>query len=182
MTQPMPISPTNYKFAQILADLEGEQLEIAFLASVIPHHRDAIEMVQLELKNGSSPDIRTHAENILANQQHQIDQFTSWLKDWYGLTPEEAVAKAPENAREMMQTMQEEMQKMLKELAEVPAGEDFDVSFVREMIPHHNSGIVEFLEAQSRAVHPQLRISATEGITTQQAQAANFRTWLAGRS
>lgn len=178
MIQPMPTSPANYKFAQILSGLEGEQLEITFLASVIPHHRDAVEMVQLELKNGISPDIRTHAENILANQQHQVEQFTSWLEEWYGLTPEEAMAKTPPNAHEVMQTMQEETQKMLKGLAAVPAGEEFDVEFVREMIPHHHGGIVEFLEVQSRAIHPQLRISATEGITTQQAQAANFRTWL----
>ena len=50
------------------------------------------------------------------------------------------------------------------------------------MIPHHQSGIIEFLEPQSRAVHPQLRVAATAGITTQQAQVADFRTWLAGRA
>ncbi|WP_240505711.1 DUF305 domain-containing protein [Kocuria marina] len=64
----------------------------------------------------------------------------------------------------------------------VEAGEDFDVAFVQKMIPHHNSGIIEFLEPQSRAVHPQLRVAATSGITTQQAQVADFRTWLAGRA
>lgn len=182
MTQPMPTPPTSHKFAQILAGLEGEQLETTFLAAVIPHHQDAVEMAQLELKNGSSPDIRTHAENIIGNQQHQIDQFTTWLKEWYGLTPEEAVDQAPENAHEVMQTMQDHTQKVLKELAAVPSSEDFDVAFVREMIPHHHSGIAELLEIQSRAVHPQLRISAAEGITTQQAQAVNFRTWLAAQS
>ena len=50
------------------------------------------------------------------------------------------------------------------------------------MIPHHQSGIIEFLEPQSRAPHAQLRVAATAGITTQQAQVADFRTWLAGRS
>lgn len=180
--QPKPMSPTDFKLAATLATLEGEQLEITFLAAVIPHHRDAIDMVKLELDNGASPDILTHGENIIANQQHQIDQFTTWLKDWYGLTPEEAMAQAPENARESMQTMKAETEKMLQELAAVPAGTEFDVAFVRAMIPHHNGGIVEFLEVQSRAVHPQLRISATEGITTQQAQAANFRTWLGAQN
>ena len=62
------------------------------------------------------------------------------------------------------------------------AGEDFDVAFVQKMIPHHQSGIIEFLEPQSRAPHAQLRVAATAGITTQQAQVADFRTWLAGRS
>ncbi|MFC4371288.1 MULTISPECIES: hypothetical protein [Micrococcaceae] len=34
---------------------------------------------------------------------------------------------------------------------------------------------------QSRAPDPQLRVTAMAGITTQQAQVADFRTWLAGR-
>ncbi len=90
--QPEPTSPTAYEFGETLAGLEGEELEITFLAEIIPHHRAAIEMSQLELERGVSPDIRTHAENIIANQQHQIDQFTRWLEEWYGLTPEEAMA------------------------------------------------------------------------------------------
>lgn len=170
MLQPDPTSPTAYDFGETLAGLEGEQLEITFLAEIIPHHQAAIEMSELELERGVSPDIRTHAENIIANQQHQIEQFTRWLEEWYGLTPEEAMAQAPE-----------ETQTMIEELSAVEAGEDFDVAFVQKMIPHHQAGIIELLEPQSRAPHAQLRVAAAAGITTQQAQVADFRTWLAGR-
>lgn len=181
MLQPAPTSPTAYDFGETLAGLECEELEITFLAEIIPHHRAAIEVAELELERGTSPDIRTHAENIIANQQHQIEQFTRWLEEWYGLTPEEAMAQAPEEAQQEMATLEEETQMMIQELSEVPAGEDFDVAFVQEMIPHHQSGIVEFLEPQARAPHTQLRVAATAGITTQQAQVADFRTWLAGQ-
>lgn len=180
--QPEPTSPTAYEFGETLAGLEGEELEITFLAEIIPHHRAAIEMSQLELERGVSPDIRTHAENIIADQQHQIEQFTRWLDQWYGLTPDEAKAQVPAEAQEEMKILEEETQMMIEELSAVEAGEDFDVAFVQKMIPHHNSGIIEFLEPQSRAVHPQLRVAATAGITTQQAQVADFRTWLAGRA
>ncbi|KHE74721.1 hypothetical protein AS25_05485 [Kocuria marina] len=182
MLQPAPTSPTAYEFGETLAGLEGEELEITFLAEIIPHHRAAIEMSQLELERGVSPDIRTHAENIIANQQHQIDQFTRWLEEWYGLTPEEAMAQVPAEAQEEMKILEEETQMMIEELSAVEAGEDFDVAFVQKMIPHHQSGIVEFLEPQARAPHTQLRVAATAGITTQQAQVADFRTWLAGRA
>ncbi|WP_180536745.1 DUF305 domain-containing protein [Micrococcus luteus] len=179
--QPEPTSPTVYEFGETLAGLEGRELEITFLAEIIPHHQAAIEMAQLELERGTSPDIRTHAENIIANQEHQIDQFTRWLEDWYGLSPEEAMDEAPEEARQEMVTLEEETQAMIAELEEMSAGEDFDVAFVQKMIPHHQGGIVESLEPQSRAPHPQLRVAAMAGITTQQAQVADFRTWLAGR-
>lgn len=181
MLQPDPTSPTAYEFGETLATLEGEELEITFLAEIIPHHRAAIEMSQLELERGVSPDIRTHAENIIANQQHQIDQFTRWLEEWYGLTPEEAMAQAPTEAQEEMKILEEQTQMMIEELSAVEAGEDFDVAFVQKMIPHHQAGTIEFLELQSRAPHAQLRVAATAGITTQQAQVADFRTWLAGR-
>ncbi|MBN6811593.1 DUF305 domain-containing protein [Kocuria marina] len=180
--QPEPTSPTAYEFGETLAGLEGEELEITFLAEIIGHHQGAIEMAELELERGTSPDIRTHAENIVADQQHQIEQFTRWLDQWYGLTPEEAMAQVPAEAQEEMKILEEETQMIIEELSAVEAGEDFDVAFVQKMIPHHNSGIIEFLEPQSRAVHPQLRVAATAGITTQQAQVADFRTWLAGRA
>ena len=176
-----PTSPTAYLFGETLAKLEGEQLEITFMAEIIPHHRAAIEMAELELERGTSPDIRTHAENIIAEQQHQIDQFTRWLEEWYGLTPEEAMAQAPKEARQEMAALEEETRRMIEELRQVPAGEEFDVAFVQKMVPHHQAGIIEFLEPQSRAVHPQLRVAASTGITTQEMEVADFVTWLSGR-
>jgi uncharacterized protein (DUF305 family) len=176
-----PASPTAYLFAETLAKLSGEELETTFLAEIIPHHRAAIEMAELELERGTSPDIRTHAENIIANQQHQIDQFTRWLDEWYGLTPDEAMEQAPEEARQEMKVLEEETQQMVDELAEVPAGEEFDIAFARMMASHHASGIVEFLEPQARAEHPQLRVASTNGIVTQEMQIADFVTWLSSR-
>ncbi|WP_189240764.1 DUF305 domain-containing protein [Planomonospora parontospora] len=49
------------------------------------------------------------------------------------------------------------------------------------MIPHHSGGVVELLEPQSRAVHAELRVAAA-GISTQEAEIADFRTWLSGQS
>ncbi|MCG5466618.1 hypothetical protein MED01_005655 [Micromonospora sp. MED01] len=43
------------------------------------------------------------------------------------------------------------------------------------------AGIVEFIERQSRAPHPQLRFAAASGIVNQESQVVGFRTWLAGR-
>lgn len=180
--RPEATSPTAYDFGETLARLEGERLEITFLAEIIPHHRAAIEMARLELERGTSADIRTHAENIIASQQHQVDQFTRWLEEWYGLTPEEAMARAPAEARHEMARMERETRQDLAELRGVPAGEAFDVAFVKKIIPHHSAGIIEFLEPQSRAVHPQLRVAAATGITQQEAEIADFRTWLSARA
>ncbi|WP_448072918.1 DUF305 domain-containing protein [Georgenia yuyongxinii] len=180
--QPDATSPTAYDFGETLAKLEGEQLEITFLAAIIPHHRGAMEMAELELDRGVSPQIRTQAENIIASQQNQIDQFTRWLDEWYGLTPEQAMEQVPAEARDEMATMEQESQQDMADLEKVPAGKKFDVAFVQKMIPHHSAGIVEFLEPQARAPHAELRVAATNGIVSQESQVADFRTWLAGQA
>jgi uncharacterized protein (DUF305 family) len=180
-TMPIPTSATAFQFGATLAGLEGRDLETTFLAEIIPHHGAAITMAQLELERGVDDDIRTHAEDIIANQRHQIDQFTRWLREWYQLTPEQAMAQAPEQARQQMAALERETQQMIAELRNVAAGAEFDIAFVQRMIPHHQAGIVEFLEPQSRAPHAQLRVAAASGINTQTAQVADFRTWLSAR-
>ncbi|MGA5148156.1 DUF305 domain-containing protein [Streptomyces griseoincarnatus] len=133
--QPMPTSPVAYELGETLAKLSGKKLEITFLAEIISHHRAAIEMAKLELERGVDPDIRTHAENIIANQRHQIEQFTRWLHEWYGLTPEQAMEHVPDEARREMEKMEQETQRMTSELRHVGKGKKFDVEFVRHMIP-----------------------------------------------
>jgi uncharacterized protein (DUF305 family) len=180
--QPMRTDPTAYEFGETLARQDGRALEVTFLAEIIFHHRSAIAMARLERARGKDPDIRTHADNIIAGQQHQVAQFTRWLREWYGLTPEQAMEQAPAEAQREMADMERESQEMLAELRAVPAGRQFDIEFVRRIIPHHNSGVIEFLEPQARAVHAQLRVAASTGIVTQESEIADFRTWMSQQS
>ncbi len=180
--QPERTSPAAYAFGETLAKLDGKALEVTFLAEIISHHQGAIEMAKLELERGTDPDIRTHAENIISSQQNQVRQFTRWLKEWYGLTPEQARRQAPREAQQEMAALEKQMRADLARLKQVPAGEPFDVAFVRMIIPHHSAGIIEFLEPQSRAPHAQLRVAAATGIVTQEAEIADFRTWLDGQA
>ncbi|GAA3503216.1 hypothetical protein GCM10019016_103260 [Streptomyces prasinosporus] len=180
--QPMPTSPVAYEIGETLAKLEGKHLEITFLAEIISHHKAAIEMAELELQRGTDPGIRTHAENIIANQKHQVEQFTRWLHQWYGLTPEEAMEHVSAEARKEMAEMEKDSERMMAELQAVPKGKEFDVEFVRMIIPHHDSGVIEFLEPQARAVHAELRTAAASGAMTQESEIVDFRTWLSGHA
>jgi uncharacterized protein (DUF305 family) len=177
---PQHVPRPAYAFGETLSKLAGPKLEITFMAGIIPHHADAIEMAQMELARGQSADLRAHAENIIASQRHQIEQFTAYLRTWYGLTPEQAMAQMPAEAMAEHEAMMAESRRSMDELASVPAGHQFDVAFAQRMIPHHQAGIIEFLEPQGRARHAALRVAASTGINEQQAEATDFRTWLAG--
>lgn len=179
--QPVRTGPTAYDFGETLATLGGKALETTFMGEIVMHHRAAIQMALLERKRGRDRDIRTHAMNIISSQRDQITQFRTWLDRWYGLTPAQARGQASPEARAEMTAMMKESDRRMNELQAVPSGPRFDVAFVRMMIPHHTSGVVEFLEPQARAPHPQLRVAATTGLMSQEAEIADFRTWLSRR-
>lgn len=176
--QPEATSRLSYRLGGILATLESKELELTFLAAIIPHHQAAIDMAEMELERGADNHIRSHARDIINGQQEQIDLFTRWLEQWYGLSPDQAGAQAPPEAREVMAAMEQETQARMQQLANAPGGQAFDVEFVRLMIPHHNGGIIEFLEPQSRAVHAKLRDESASGIATQEKEVVDFRQWL----
>ncbi|GHE75914.1 DUF305 domain-containing protein [Streptomyces lavendulocolor] len=180
--QPMPTPPVAYEFGETLAKLKGKQLEITFLAEIIGHHKAAIEMAELELERGVDPDIRTHAENIIASQKHQVEQFTRWLHQWYGLTPEDAMEHISAEARKEMAEMEKDTERMMDMLRAVDKGKKFDTAFVHMIIPHHGSGVIEFLEPQARAVHAELRVAAASGAMTQESEIVDFRKWLSGQA
>ena len=43
------------------------------------HHQQGVEMAEMELANGKSPEMKTMARNIIASQKKEIAQFDKWL-------------------------------------------------------------------------------------------------------
>ena len=53
--------------------------EIMFAQGMIPHHQQAIEMSNLALKNGASPEVKKLAKGIISAQRKEITQLKYWL-------------------------------------------------------------------------------------------------------
>ena len=157
----------------------GKSLTARALMKLLPKHTrieaDKLAFDGIDILSASEKQMRTirgkRAGFILQDPKYSLDPVMSIGRQIVEtLRTHERVSKA--EARERALAM----------LEAVPAGPEFDAAFVRHMIPHHQAGIVEFLEPQSRAPHAELRVSASEGITAQAAQVADFRTWLSARS
>ena len=55
----------------------------AFVDNMIPHHRSAIEMAEVALRNTDNPKIKELATNIVEAQRREISQMNEWRKRWY---------------------------------------------------------------------------------------------------
>jgi hypothetical protein len=78
------------RYATVLSGLSGPVLEQTFLGNMVSHHAAAVAMAQLELARGTHPQAKTLARQIIAAQNGEITEMTTWLRQWYGLTPQQA--------------------------------------------------------------------------------------------
>ena len=61
--------------------------DVAFVLGMIPHHQGAIDMAQIQLPYGKDPANRKLAREIIAAQQHEIEEMKSWLAAKASSTP-----------------------------------------------------------------------------------------------
>ena len=50
-----------------------------FMLMMIPHHRAAVAMAQVELRYGKSEQVKSLARNIISDQRKEISQMKNWL-------------------------------------------------------------------------------------------------------
>jgi len=46
------------------------------------HHQGAIQMASTELTDGSLPEVKQLAQQIITSQQREVDQFAAWQRSW----------------------------------------------------------------------------------------------------
>jgi uncharacterized protein (DUF305 family) len=55
----------------------------AFIDNMIPHHRSAIAMAEVAVKESEDPEIREIANDIVSAQEREIGQMKQWRQEWY---------------------------------------------------------------------------------------------------
>lgn len=66
--------------ADMMAGGTATDIDVAFVCSMIPHHRGAIDMAQAELAHGDDPWAREMATAIIAAQEKEIADMLKWLE------------------------------------------------------------------------------------------------------
>lgn len=79
-TAPMPGMMTDEQMAQLGA-AGGAEFDRMWLTGMIAHHQGAIDMARIELVEGSSPDAKALAQQIIDTQQVEITRMRALLQD-----------------------------------------------------------------------------------------------------
>jgi len=149
-----------------LAQKSGQDFEIAYINSIIPHHQDAIAMARMVQNDAPHKEVRDAATTIINAQQKEIEDLTSWMSDWYGQQPN------PDPRMKMSQSMMD----MLMQ-ADPAMREKLFLAMMRE---HHETAIKIGQLVLQKATHNELKDQAQEMIRSQQEEQAMFGGWLQG--
>lgn len=85
-----PGQSTSETYAPMMGDLtqlQGDDLDRAFLEGMVMHHMGAVMMSQMLLNRNlvEHQPVRPFAEAIATTQQQEISQMQTWLRNWFGV-------------------------------------------------------------------------------------------------
>ena len=125
------------------------EADVEFATAMIPHHAQALVLVDMTMGREIDPELAALAEQIRAAQAPQIEQMADWLTDWDEPVPETMRDHA--NAHGDSHVEDSDMPGMMSadDLAELEAlsGPEFEGEWVEAMIEHHE-GAVEMAEQE----------------------------------
>ncbi|MBN1631385.1 MAG: DUF305 domain-containing protein [Thermoleophilia bacterium] len=164
-------STADCAFGGITGDIDRH-----FIEQMVPHHEDAVAMADLALSRAEHSELRALAETIKRDQSREIDQMLAWYRSWYGVDAptDESVSRGRGMGRGVMGggMMHDEGDMEVLEAAPV-----FDKEFIRQMIPHHQMGVMMARMVLARTDRPEIEDLARSIIRTQTDETEQMRDW-----
>ncbi|UDY37358.1 DUF305 domain-containing protein [Dermatobacter hominis] len=153
----------------------ADSVDVGFMQDMTTHHQQAVEMANIVAENGSDPDVRAFAREILTFQQYEVGYMEALLEDlgqwpfpsdrtameWMGMssTPEQMPGMQPEAEVEELQDAR---------------GAEVEALFIPMMIDHHKGGIHMAEYAAEHASDPRVRSLAERIVMQQSGEIADF--------
>ena len=147
--------------------------DVEFATAMIPHHAQALEMVDLTVGRDLSPEVQALAAQIREAQAPEVEQMSDWLTSWDEPVPETSLnhANAEGEGHDMEGMDSDEMPGMMSadEMDELEAAPDaeFEAMFLEMMIDHHQ-GAVDMAETEQSDGEYAEAVTLAEAIETSQ--------------
>jgi uncharacterized protein (DUF305 family) len=152
-----------------------------FIEEMIPHHEDAVAMSELALTRAEHPELKQLAETVNRDQTREIEEMRAWYRSWYGVDPpagDDVFRGHGFRGHGMGQGMMGRF--MMHDGADMEvlqAATVFDKEFIRQMIPHHQMGVMMARMVLSHTDRPEIEELARSIIRTQTNEIDQMRAW-----
>ena len=143
---------------------------LQFIDTMIAHHQGAIDMAQLVNTRTQRAEMKKLAQGIIDEQRREIADMQMWRKKWFGDAKPALNTDFPG-----MKTGMAEMNTV--KLAGLKANE-FDIEFIRQMIPHHEGAIEMAKALKTDDTYAELSKLADNIIRAQTAEIDQMKEWL----
>jgi uncharacterized protein (DUF305 family) len=65
----------------MIEGMTASDADVAFACGMIPHHRAAISMAEVELKSGDDEQMKVMAQKIIDAQKQEISELEKWIEE-----------------------------------------------------------------------------------------------------
>ena len=152
----------------------GERIndaDVLFATEMIPHHAQALEMVDLTVGRQLGPELRALAEQIREGQAPEIQQLVGWLTEWGEEVP--ATSRDHVNSGHDAEHLDQDMPGMMSaeemDGLEAAQGAEFESRWL-EMMAEHHQGAIAMARAEQAGGHAKPVIALAEAIVAAQEQ------------
>lgn len=136
-----------------------------FLTDMIPHHEQALQMVDMTDGRELSPEFAELTAAIEAAQGPEIDLMTEWLTAWGLEVPESTGHEGMHHDDGTGMMSAEDFESLGRE-----SGDGFEEMWMRMMIEHHEGAVAMSEVELDEGINPEVRDLAQRIIDAQEAE------------
>lgn len=155
--------------------------DVDFATQMIPHHEQALVMVDMAARHELSPEMKQLTDDIKAAQGPEIKLMKSWLKQWGEPVPEAGGMGHMDGMRGMGSDGSDMAGMMTDDdLDDLRSrrGNDFESMWLRMMIEHHEGAIEMAEQEQEDGVFKPALTMARNIVKAQKAEIATMEEML----
>lgn len=137
-------------------------VNLDFVLEMLPHHKGAINMSKAIIQYGSNDEVKKFAEHIIASQEPEIPKMEELKTEF-----EKEKASNKEESEAYIKKYDEIKEIMFKGMESVPLTSDADLTFLKQMISHHEGAISMSKNILKYTKNPELIKLATDMVQSQ---------------